>query len=156
MARRANAGAATGAGARTIDGKSVGAMVGASAYLAEELTPEAYAQWVTEADPESVLRGAELGASRAAASEEFAGGRSDAALGGGLGLLYGLAADDDATADNHPIRGLLDEDLRDEYAGRLGGEDGGPATEGRLVDEDDTAEDGTGEDDDSVAGHDDG
>ena len=156
MARRANAGAATGAGARTIDGKSVGAMVGASAYLAEELTPEAYAQWVAEADAESVLRGAELGADRAAASGDSAGARSGTALGGGLGLLYGLAADDDATADDHPIRGLLDEDLWDEYAGRLDGEDGGPATEGRLVDGDDTAEDGTGEDDDSVAGHDDG
>jgi hypothetical protein len=95
MAQRANAGASTGAGARDIDGKSVGAMVGASAYLAEELTPEAYAQWVTEADAESVLRGAEMGAGRAAASEDFEGARSGAALGGGLGLLYGLAADDE-------------------------------------------------------------
>ena len=150
MAQRANAGASKGAGARRIDGKSVGAMVGASAYLAEELTPEEYAQWVTEADAESVLDGAEMGAGRAAASEDFEGARSGAALGGGLGLLYGLAADDDTTADDHPIRELLDEDLWDEYAGRLGSEDGGTATEGRIVDGDDTIEDDVGADDDSA------
>ena len=150
MAQRANAGASKGAGARRIDGKSVGAMVGASAYLAEELTPEEYAQWVTEADAESVLDGTEMGAGRAAASEDFEGARSGAALGGGLGLLYGLAADDDTTADDHPIRELLDEDLWDEYAGRLGSEDGGTATEGRIVDGDDTIEDDVDADDDSA------
>ncbi|EMA43227.1 hypothetical protein [Halococcus saccharolyticus] len=151
MARRANAGASTGAGARNIDGKSVGAMVGASAYLAEELTPTEYAQWVTEADAESVLRGAEMGAGRAAASDDFEGGRSGAALGGGLGLLYGLAADDDATADDHLIRELLDDDLWNEYTGRLGDNEGdGAATvEGRLVDGDD--EDGIDADDGSAA-----
>jgi hypothetical protein len=152
MAQRANAGASKGAGARRIDGKSVGAMVGASAYLAEELTPEEYAQWVTEADAESVLNGAEMGSERAAASEDFEGARSGAALGGGLGLLYGLAADDDTTADDHPIRELLDEDLWDEYAGRLGSEDGGTATEGRIVDGDDTIEDDIDADDGSATG----
>lgn len=149
MAKRANAGASAGAGTRNIDGKSVGAMVGASAYLAEELTPEAYAQWVTEADAESVLRGAEMGAGRATASEDFEGARSGAALGGSLGLLYGLAADD--AADDHPIRELLDEDLWDEYAGRLGDEDGDAEIEGRLVDGDTTTEGGIETDDDSAA-----
>ncbi len=122
MARRANAGASAGAGARNVNGKSVGAVLGASAYLAERLTPEAYAHWVAEADAESVLRGAEMGAGRAADSADFTSVRSGAALGGGLGLLYGLAADDDAADDDHALRELLDDDLWDEYAGRLGGD----------------------------------
>ena len=154
MAQRANAGASKGAGARRIDGKSAGAMVGASAYLAEELTPEEYAQWVTEADAESVLDGVEMGAERAADADDFEGVRSGAALGGGLGLLYGLATDDDnddATGDDGPLRELLDDDLWDEYAGRLGGDrDGGAATGGQLVDGDDTTEDGIEGNDDSI------
>ncbi|WP_049902177.1 hypothetical protein [Halococcus agarilyticus] len=145
MAQRANAGASKGAGARRIDGRSVGAMVGASAYLAEELTPEEYAQWVTEADAGSVLDGVEMGSERAADADDFEGVRSGAALGGGLGLLYGLARDDDVTGDD-PLRELLDDDLWDEYAGRLGSEDGIGGTGGRLVDEDGAIEEGDGAD----------
>jgi hypothetical protein len=129
MAQRANAGASTGAGTRNINGKSVGAMLGASAYLAEELTPEAYAHWVTEADAESVLRGAEMGADRATASDDFEAARSGAVLGGGLGLLYGLAADNHGDGDADSLRTLLDDDLWDEYAGRLGGDESAVARE---------------------------
>jgi hypothetical protein len=129
MAQRANAGASTGAGARNINGEATGTMLGAAAYLAEELTPEAYAHWVTEVDAESVLRGAEMGADRATASDDFEGARSGAALGGGLGLLYGLAADDHGDGDADSLRTLLDDDLWDEYAGRLGGDESAAARE---------------------------
>jgi hypothetical protein len=142
MARRANAGATAGSGAQNINGKSVGAMLGVSAYLAEELTPEAYAHWVAEADAESVLQGTEMGAGRAAASDDFGGTQSGAALGGGLGLLYGLAADDAAGSD-HPAQELLDDDLWDEYAGRLGSD----GDRGATTIEDNATEDGIDADD---------
>ena len=138
MARRANAGASAGAGARNLNGKSAGAMLGASAYLAEELTPESYAHWVAEADPESVLRGAEMGAGRGADSPALSGPRSGAALGAGFGLLYGLASDDgEGDGEDDAVRELLDEDLREEYTGRLGGDpgDGAERVESRPADE---------------------
>ena len=145
MARRANAGASAGRGARNVNGTSVGAMLGASAYLAEELTPEAYAHWVAEADAESVLRGADMGAGRAADSPDLSGPRSGAALGAGFGLLYGLASDDGDGEGDDDVLELLDDDLRDEYVGRLdGGDDDGDGAarvESRPADEDDGGSD---------------
>lgn len=111
LARRANGTAASGRGLKRLDGEAAGALLGASTYLAEATVPEAYAHWIAEADVDSVLEGAELGAAYA----QDAGGerrRAGAAFGGTVGLLRGYA---DAGVDDGTLRELLDEDLYREY-----------------------------------------
>ena len=69
-------------------GKAVGAILGMSSQMAKSMAPEEYAKWVTQADPEAIMQGAEK-----AAQLNTQKGRTNTAAtrlaGGGLGLLYG-------------------------------------------------------------------
>lgn len=95
-----------------IDGRTLGAVLGASSHLAEILTPDAYAQWITQADPEAVLEGAALGAKHAQVDTNQFSSRGGTALGAGLGLLYSYVEDENAEEQLHSV---LDDDLWESY-----------------------------------------
>jgi len=99
-----------------IDGRTLGAALGASSYLAEFLTPDAYAQWVTHADPEAVLEGAALGAKHAQADTNQFSSRGGTVIGAGFGLLYGYVEDEDTDEQLHRV---LDDDLWESYQTQL-------------------------------------
>jgi hypothetical protein len=69
-------------------GKAVGAILGMSSQMAKLMAPGEYAKWVTQADPEAIMQGAEK-----AAKLNMQNGRANTATtrlaGGSLGLLYG-------------------------------------------------------------------
>lgn len=136
MARIANSGASRG---RRLgrDGAVLGAATGVGSYLARHLTPEAYAQWVADADAGRILRGAVMGAEHARRNvSETVDGRAPgldraggALLGGTLGLLYGYVEDSESEAS---LRELLDEDLYAEYERLAGAGDAGDVDAGLL------------------------
>ncbi|WP_135807433.1 AAA family ATPase [Halorussus marinus] len=95
-----------------IDGETLGAALGASSYLADILVPEAYAQWVTHADPEAMLEGASLGAQHAAANEVGISRRQGKTVGAGLGLMIGYARSGES---DDALQEVLDADLFKEY-----------------------------------------
>jgi hypothetical protein len=113
MARRSNEMAAVNATRTGLDGRALGSVLGASTYLAETLTPEEYAHWVTDVDPDLIARGAEMGVERARSGDStFGSTRTGAMLGGGFGLAYGWASEG---ADDDVLEELLDSDLYEEY-----------------------------------------
>ncbi len=69
-------------------GKAVGAILGMSSEMAKSMAPEEYAKWVTQADPEAIMQGAEK-----AAQLHTQNGRANTTTtrlaGGSFGLLYG-------------------------------------------------------------------
>lgn len=70
-------------------GGAVEAVLGISTNIATSMTPEEYAQWVTQADPEAVMEGAQKAA---ALQDEYQNPRwQTQVLGGGLGLLSGYS-----------------------------------------------------------------
>jgi hypothetical protein len=95
-----------------IDGRALGVFLGASSHLAEVLAPDDYAQWVTNADTEAILDGAELGAQHAQDDSLGMSSRGGAAVGAGLGLLYSYVESGDADDE---LQDVLDEDLWAEY-----------------------------------------
>jgi hypothetical protein len=86
-------------------GAAVGSAVGAAEHVAERATPSAYAHWYANVDPESVLRGAELGARAADSSADFDDRTAAALLGGGFGLAYGYSDIDESAADLDALLG---------------------------------------------------
>jgi len=95
-----------------IDGRTLGAILGASSHLSEILTPEAYSQWVAYADADAVLEGAALGAKYAQNRELGMSSREGKAVGAGLGLLYSYVDAEDA---EEQLQRVLEDDLLDEY-----------------------------------------
>lgn len=74
-------------------GEAVGAVLGISSTIATSMTPEEYAQWVTQADPEAIMQGAQKAA---VLQNEYQNPRwQTQVLGGGLGLLSGYSSVDD-------------------------------------------------------------
>jgi len=71
-------------------GEAIGAILGLSSHMAKSMTPEDYAKWIVQADPEAIMQGAEK-----AAQLNAQGGRADTAAtrlaGGSLGLMYGYS-----------------------------------------------------------------
>ncbi|KTG09426.1 hypothetical protein AUR64_16750 [Haloprofundus marisrubri] len=116
MARRSRGMSAANAHRTNVNGAALGSLLGVSTYLAETMTPEEYAHWLTGVDADLVARGAELGAGRAVTDEELGVStpRTGALLGGGFGLLYGLATEGAEEGDD-TLRELLDDDLFEEY-----------------------------------------
>ena len=88
-------------------GKAVGAILGMSSQMAKSMAPEEYAKWVTQADPEAIMQGAEK-----AAQLNTQNGRANMATtrlaGGSLGLLYGYA--DQEEMDDIELLGSADQD----------------------------------------------
>jgi hypothetical protein len=99
-----------------IDGRTLGAALGASSHLAEVLTPDAYSQWVTHADADAVLEGAALGAKHAQTNEIEMSTRGGTAVGAGLGLLYSYV---DSGESEEQLQRVLEDDLWDEYQQQL-------------------------------------
>lgn len=124
LAGHATAMAHRGQDLETIDGEAVGAILGATAYFGKTLPPEEYAKWVTEADFDAIMKGAELGAARA--QENGQSGRQGALAGAGLGLGYGYANSGDQSPEE-AMREALDEEQYKEYLEEL-------ATRGLLHD----------------------
>lgn len=99
-----------------IDGEAVGALLGISSYLGRTLPPEEYSKWIIEADPETILKGAELGAAHAQALEDSK--RSGALAGAGLGLAHSYSGGD--LGETHTdFRESLDDDLYKHYLEEL-------------------------------------
>jgi hypothetical protein len=101
-----------------IDGRTLGAILGASSHLADVLTPEAYSQWVAHADAHAVLEGAALGAKYAQNRELGMSSREGLAVGAGLGLMYSYLETEDS---EEQLQQVLDDDLREEYHQELEG-----------------------------------
>lgn len=99
--------------AQTQTGRAVGGIVGGAQPLAQELVPEAYAQWITEIEPETVVAGAELGHDRLASKDGFTP-RSGTAMGAGVGTLYGYLDDSE-----EEFWSLVDDDLAQEARKQL-------------------------------------
>lgn len=102
-----------------IDGEAVGAILGTSSYLAKSMTPEEYGHWVTAADPEAILEGAELGAKM---TQQLDSGSSSQGVlaGAGLGMMYGFT---DQKASGEEFKMALDSDLYKEYLQELANND---------------------------------
>ena len=96
-----------------IDGEVIGALLGAASYLGEQFARDEYAQWVVNADPEAILRGAEHGTVFAQSDGSPATRSIGATYGGGVGLMAGYVAQSSDGDDQ--ISRLLDEDLYDTY-----------------------------------------
>jgi hypothetical protein len=107
--------AGAGEGLEEIDGEAIGALLGGSSYLVHSMAPEEYAEWVTEADPEAVLEGAEIGAKMANQLESGTRNQSIAA-GATLGLLHSYSTRSD---DHSEFRELVERDLYKEYLEEL-------------------------------------
>lgn len=99
-----------------IDGRTLGAALGASSHLADVLTPDAYSQWVTHADADAIFEGAALGAKHAQTKEIGMSTRGGTAVGAGLGLLYSYV---DAGNSEEQLQRVLEDDLWDEYQQQL-------------------------------------
>jgi len=99
-----------------IDGRTLGAVLGASSHLADVLTPDAYSQWVTHADADAVLEGAALGAKDARTNEIGMSTRGGTAVGAGLGLLYSYV---DSGESEEQLQRVLEDDLWDDYQQQL-------------------------------------
>jgi hypothetical protein len=69
-------------------GKAVGAVLGMSSEMAKSMAPEEYAKWVTQADPEAIMQGAEK-AAQMNAQNDRGNTATTRLVGGSLGLLYG-------------------------------------------------------------------
>jgi len=95
-----------------IDGRTLGAVLGASSHLADVLTPEAYSQWVAHADADAVLEGAALGAKYAQNRELGMSSHEGKAVGAGLGLLYSYVDTEDS---EEQLQQVLEDDLWEEY-----------------------------------------
>lgn len=117
LANRAQRGAVDGKRLNRTSGGAIGAVVGGAAYVAENLSPEEYRQWVEEADADRVLEGAVLGAERFEPNSNEPSTRG-AGIGAGFGLLYGYTGDADGTTDR-PLEDVLDDDLLADYRARL-------------------------------------
>jgi hypothetical protein len=107
--------AGAGEGLEEIDGEAIGALLGGSSYLVQSMAPEEYAKWVTEADPEAVLEGAEIGAEMANQLESGTRNQSIAA-GATLGLLHSYST---RSSDHSEFRELVESDLYKEYLEEL-------------------------------------
>ncbi|WP_323677869.1 hypothetical protein [Halorubellus sp. PRR65] len=91
-----------------INGEAVGMLLGASSYFGETLAPEEYAQWITQADPEAIMQGANEGAKFA--MSEGGNPTSGRLLGGTVGLFGGYTAES-TSRDSKGLQQVLDEDL---------------------------------------------
>lgn len=69
-------------------GKAVGAVLGMSSQMAKSMAPEEYAKWITQADPEAVMQGAEKAAQMNTQNDRGTTATTRL-VGGSLGLLYG-------------------------------------------------------------------
>lgn len=74
-----------------VQGEAVGAILGLSTHVARSMAPEEYADWITKADPEAIMQGAEKAAQLSASHGDGTSTRADRLAGGSLGLLYGYA-----------------------------------------------------------------
>lgn len=72
-------------------GKAVGAVLGMSSEMAKSMAPEEYAKWITQADPEAIMQGAEK-AAQMNAQNDRGNTATTRLVGGSLGLLYGYTA----------------------------------------------------------------
>jgi len=72
------------------EGKAVGAILGISSQMTKSMAPEEYAKWVTQADPEAIMQGAEK-AAQLNTQNSRASKATTRLAGGSLGLLYGYA-----------------------------------------------------------------
>lgn len=88
-------------------GLGAGTALGAIEYLGSEAASEEYAQWVANADFDSMMEGARLAAKAAEQSPAFENPNHAAALGGGMGLMYGYLDE----PQQRDIEELLDADL---------------------------------------------
>ncbi|MFB6201345.1 MAG: hypothetical protein ABEI98_04975 [Halorhabdus sp.] len=93
-----------------IDGAVAGTLLGTLTYAGEDLLTEDYARWLTAADPEAVLAGADAGARFAAAQDNHGTRRQGALVGAGTGLLASYVDWDEEQFDD-----TVDEDLYREY-----------------------------------------
>lgn len=110
LARHAQAMSQKGSDLEHINGEAVGAILGASQYLGQTMPSEEYAKWVVEADVESMLEGAELGAAFAQKQAGNGTRRQGALAGATLGL-----ADSYTTESKSAVRETVDEDVYKEY-----------------------------------------
>lgn len=69
-------------------GKAVGAVLGMSSQMAKSMAPEEYAKWITQADPEAIMQGAEKAAQMNTQNDRGTTATTRL-VGGSLGLLYG-------------------------------------------------------------------
>lgn len=98
-----------------VDGKAIGALLGSTSYLIRSMAPEEYAHWVTQADPEAIIYGAEMGAGmsrRLTRSTKLQG----ALAGGAIGLLYSYTLEENESVE---FRKVLDADLYNQYLSTL-------------------------------------
>lgn len=70
-----------------VKGEAIGAILGMSGYAVRSMAPEEYAHWVTQADPEAIMRGAEQAAMLSSGSEDGSISGSTRLAGGMLGLF---------------------------------------------------------------------
>lgn len=115
LARHAEAMANAGSELEEIDGKAVGAILGASTYLSRTFAPEEYAHWVLQADPKAIMLGAEKGA-QFAMERQFSR-RHGTLLGAGAGLFAGYAVE--TSDEEQAMHDLLEEDIYEEYLEEL-------------------------------------
>lgn len=79
-------------------GEAVGAVLGMSSHVLNTMAPDEYAAWVTQADPEAVMEGAEMAAELAVSDDDEISTTTRVA-GGSLGLLYGYANQNESMND---------------------------------------------------------
>jgi len=124
MARSANGVAAANRNRSKVNGAAMGSVLGATSYVAGQITPEGYAHWLADVDLDTVARGAELGVGAAHERDDLDldSGTAGALLGGGLGAAYGLATE--GGEDDGALQELLDADLYEDYRRSLDAGDG--------------------------------
>ena len=124
LVRHADALAGVGEDLEEIDGELVGALLGASTYLGRTLAPEEYAHWITKADPEAILLGAERGAEYAHGQQIIGGHRSGALYGAGIGLAASYATHSRShTAADDAFQDVVDSDLYKDHLKELAARD---------------------------------
>lgn len=75
------------------EGKAIGAILGISSQMTKSMAPEEYAKWVTQADPEAIMQGAEKAAQLNTQDNESNMATTRLA-GGSFGLLQGYASEE--------------------------------------------------------------
>ncbi|WP_224333503.1 hypothetical protein [Haloprofundus halobius] len=85
-----------------IQEKQFGGTVGASRYIAEQLTPEKYNHWVLRTNPETIIKGAKAGSNLASHSESPLSPKSGAIAGACAGLAYSYTPQDSPLREIDP------------------------------------------------------
>lgn len=84
------------------DERRAGASIGTARYLAERITPESYKHWVLRTDPETILKGAQMGSRLSKQAQVPFTPKQGTIAGACAGLVYSYVPEDSALKEVDP------------------------------------------------------